>query len=144
MKAFQTGIISYKVDFPGQKVTVTGVVTPEAVYHHVARTGKITVVVPPPPPPPPLPEPEPKVEPPKAQAPPEAAKEEQKDAPPPKEEKKEEAPKEETKEPPKEEPKEVIASLCTHTSRLCEKSDNSCIYNLRLANLVLRSISDTF
>ena len=46
-----TGVTSYKVDFPGQLVTVTGHVTTEEVYRRIKKTGKQTEIVPPPPPP---------------------------------------------------------------------------------------------
>lgn len=111
------GMTAYDVDFPGQKVTVTGAIIPEDVYRHVSRTGKITVLVPPPPPPPPSPEEPakveepPKEEPPKAEEPkaeeakPEEPKKEEAAPAPAPEEKKEEPPKEEAKpeEPKKEE-----------------------------------------
>lgn len=101
----ETGVTAYSVDFHGQQVTVTGLVTPEDVYRHVSRTGKITALVPPPPPPPPPPEepakpPEPPKEEPKVEeARPEEPKKEEAAAPAA-EEKKEDPPKAE--EPKKE------------------------------------------
>lgn len=83
----ETGVTAYSVDFHGQQVTVTGLVTPEDVYRHVSRTGKITALVPPPPPPPPPPEepakpPEPPKEEPKVEeAKPEEPKKEEAAAP---------------------------------------------------------------
>jgi hypothetical protein len=119
-----TGVTAYDVDFPGQKVTVTGAIIPEDVYRHVSRTGKITVLVPPPPPPPPSPEEPakveepPKEEPPKAEEPkaeeakPEEPKKEEAAPAPAPEEKKEEPPKEEAK--PEEPKKEVMWKSLTN------------------------------
>jgi copper chaperone len=106
------GVISYTIDFPGQKVTITGDVQPDDVLKKVSKSGKITSFWPE----------EPKVEePPKVEEVKEEEKKEEEKAPEepekkeeeaekkPEEEKKEEetpAPAEPPAEPPAEEKKE--------------------------------------
>jgi len=36
------GVISYTIDFPAQKVTVTGAVQPNDVFKRVSKSGKLT------------------------------------------------------------------------------------------------------
>ncbi len=39
---FLAGVISYTIDFPAQKVTVTGAVQPNDVFKRVSKSGKLT------------------------------------------------------------------------------------------------------
>ncbi len=39
---FLAGVISYTIDFPAQKVTVTGAVHPNDVFKRVSKSGKLT------------------------------------------------------------------------------------------------------
>jgi copper chaperone len=99
------GVISYTIDFPGQKVTITGDVQPDDVLKKVSKSGKITSFWPE----------EPKVEePPKVEEVKEEEKKEEEKAPEEPEKKEEEAEKkpeeekkeEETPPPPAEPPAE--------------------------------------